>query len=119
MQRTSHVSRKFPVKITDLAKVGNCYTKIGQGSAIKWKGTGYLLTGKIFDEYEVTTNVGDGKTLPALEKALIGLCEKDNRSVMIHHEWAFGNRGVKNMVPSNATIIYDFTVNEIGGTAEL
>ena len=54
--------------------------------------------------------VGDGKTIKALEKSLLGLCANDSRSVIIHPDHAFGKRGVPGRVPISATVIFDFTV---------
>jgi len=102
-----------PVKVMDSVKTGNCDVKVTNGAVVTWKGIGYLLTGKIFDQYEVPTTIGDESTLPALENALLGLCVGDARSIMIHQEKAFGASGVPGMVPMNTTVIYDFNIVKI------
>jgi len=116
---SAHVTKESPVKIIDASATGVCEQKVKVGDRITWNGTGYLLTGKIFDDYSVTITIGDGRTIPALENALLGLCEGDHRSVTIHPDAAFGEAGVKNMVPMHATVIYDISVEKINPKVEL
>ena len=116
---SAHVTKESPIKIIDTLKTGECEQKVKDGDRIKWKGTGYLLTGKIFDDYSVTITIGDKRTIPALENALLGLCEGDNRAVTIHPDAAFGETGVIDMVPGHATVIYDISVEKINPKVEL
>jgi len=119
LKMSAHVSKETPVKMIDSVKTGECVDKVAQGTRLTWQGTGYLLTGKIFDEYKVTITIGDGRTLPALENSLLGLCPGDNRTVIIHPDSAFGEAGISNWVPMRATVIYDVTALEILPKAEL
>jgi len=118
---SAHVTKEAPVKTIDTFETGKCEEKekVKEGDQITWAGNGYLLNGKTFDEYSVTITIGDGRTIPALENALIGLCEGDKRSVIIHPDAAFGEAGIKNMVPMHATVIYDISVEKINPKIEL
>jgi FKBP-type peptidyl-prolyl cis-trans isomerase len=110
-RRTATVTKRRPVKISSVAVTGDCDVKVMRGDVITWSGTGYLLDGTIFDEYtNIQNTIGDGKTIRPLEKALVGLCAGDWRSITIHPDHAFGTRGVPGLVPSGATVIFDFTV---------
>ena len=68
---------------------------------------------KFFTNKVTTITIGDERTLPSLENALLGLCKGDNRSVIIHPDAAYGEAGIKNMIPMYATIIYDITILEL------
>lgn len=113
------VSKENPVKTIDSLKTGECKDKVVKGTVLKWKGTGYLLTGKIFDDYEVTITIGDRTTLPALENSLLGLCKGDGRSIIVHPDAAFGDKGIQDMVPMHATVIYDVSVVHLINREEL
>jgi len=116
-RRYGGVTAENPIKITDLTPTtGDCDMKVANGSTIIWRGFGYTLDGRQFDKYEQQLNVGDGRTLPALENAILGLCANDGRSIMIHPTKAFGPRGVPGRVPFDATVIFDFTVLKIQKT---
>jgi len=118
-RRYGGVTAENPIKITDLTPTtGDCEApmKVVNGSTIIWRGFGYTLDGRQFDKYEQQLNVGDGRTLPALENAILGLCANDGRSIMIHPTKAFGPRGVPGRVPFDATVIFDFTVLKIQKT---
>jgi len=116
-RRSGSVTVEDPIKTTDLTPTtGDCDMKVANGSTIIWRGFGYTLDGRQFDKYEQQLNVGNGRTLPALENAILGLCENDGRSVMIHPTKAFGAEGVPGRVPFDATVIFDFTVLKIQKT---
>jgi len=116
-RRQGGVTAENPVKITDLTPTtGDCDMKVANGSTIIWRGFGYTLDGRQFDEYEQQFQVGDGRTISALENAILGLCADDSRSVMIHPTKAFGAKGVVGRVPFDATVIFDFTVLKIQKT---
>ena len=116
---SAHVTKDKPIKMIDTFPTGQCEDKVKDGDRITWKGTGYLLTGKIFDEYSVTITIGDGRTIPGLENALLGLCVGDSRAVTLHPDAAFGAAGIVDMVPMNATVIYDISVEKINPKVEL
>jgi len=116
-RRSGAVTSENPIKVTDLqATTGNCEMKVANGSIIIWKGFGYTLDGRMFDQYEQQLEVGNGRTLPALENAILGLCADEGRSIMIHPDKAFGAEGVPGRVPFDATVIFDFTVLKIQKT---
>jgi len=66
--------------------------------------TGKYLNGKIFTDFEETLNINE--TLPALQKALIGMKLNEKRQIYIHPDLAFG----KTFPSLDSLVIFDIEI---------
>ena len=99
------------VHITHIEETGHCHAVASKGSTVKRKTYGYLLNGKMFlDGKVVETTIGDGNSLIGVEKGLLGLCKGDHMSMVLHSDFAYGTKGLEDLVPINATLIMDMWV---------
>ena len=73
---------------------GECDVKVMSGDYVTYRRIGYLLNGKIIEDKVFETIVKkSGNT--DLEKALLGMCVADNRSITLHPTALFTDRPEK------------------------
>jgi FKBP-type peptidyl-prolyl cis-trans isomerase len=82
------------------------------GSHVKVHYTGWFTSGKKFDSsvdahqpYEFT--IGKGEVIKGWDEGVIGMRVGGKRQLRIPPELAYGETGYKNIIPPNATLIFD------------
>lgn len=81
------------------------------GKIVRFQYEGRLADGPIFDSsYEngkpLQFVLGKGLVIPGLEQGIIGMREGGRRNLVIPPDLAFGEKGVKNIIPPSATLEY-------------
>ncbi len=74
--------------------------------------TGALADGKVFDSSETrkipfTFLLGAGQVIPGWDKGVVGMTIGERRKLTIPGNQAYGEKGVANIIPPNATLIFE------------
>lgn len=74
--------------------------------------TGTLADGKVFDSSETrkipfTFLLGAGQVIPGWDKGVLGMTIGERRKLTIPGNLAYGEKGVANIIPPNATLIFE------------
>jgi len=91
--------------------------KIGDRVRIAYKGKLDPTKSKCFDKatiakpYEFT--LGSKRVIPGINLAVEGMCRESMRELIIPSHLGFGQAGLGDRVPPNATLYYDMTLKEI------
>eukprot|EP00052_Salpingoeca_macrocollata_P015687 m.125246 g.125246 ORF g.125246 m.125246 type:complete len:179 (+) comp19772_c3_seq1:33-569(+) len=81
--------------------------------------TGTLEDGRVFDTSRqenrepISFQLGQGKVIPGWEQGLMGACEGEMRKLKIPPELAYGDTGVKDVIPPKAHLFFDVEVKKI------
>ncbi len=92
--------------------------KLGQRVSVQY--TGWLTNGKKFDsswtrggQPFVVQPLGDARVIKGWNQGLVGMKVGGKRQLRIPPELAYGDRGAGNVIPPNATLIFDIDVVSI------
>jgi len=107
------VSAEKKLKITDILPTGNCDIKVEDKDLVTFEAWGYNSDGRRFDSGLYESKIGSGDLIKGIDEGIRGLCSGDQRSLKIHSDWAYGDKGLGNRVSAGATIIYDIKVYTI------
>ncbi len=74
--------------------------------------TGKLTDGKVFDSSEQRQvpfpfTLGSGQVIPGWEKGVEGMKIGERRRLTIPAKMGYGDRGVGNVIPPNATLVFE------------
>jgi FKBP-type peptidyl-prolyl cis-trans isomerase len=93
------------------------------GSHVRVHYTGWFTDGKKFDSsvdahqpYEFT--IGKGDVIKGWDEGVTGMKAGGKRQLRIPPELAYGETGFKNIVPPNATLIFDIQLLAVSGPGE-
>ena len=85
----------------------DCKMSSFQDDLIHWHYKGKLLDGHIFDQGKFHAKLGHGQVITGVDKAMRGLCVGERRRMIIHPDWAYGDGGVRNVIPPKSVLIFD------------
>jgi peptidylprolyl isomerase len=106
----------------DLEEGSGAEVEAGQQVTVRY--TGWLAEdGTKFDSsYDrgrtFTFIPGSGQVIPGWEEGVIGMQEGGVRQLLIPPDLAYGEQGAGNVIPPDATLIFEVELVEIGGGAE-
>ena len=88
------------------------------GNIVTMEYTGWLENGCIFDSSYISGDpltfiTGKGLAIPGMENGLIGRVKGDVVRIVIPPELAYGNRGIKKLIPPNSTIYFEVEILEV------
>ena len=92
---------------------------ISPGDTIKINYEGYFFDGKLFDSTVKTNNPmefvygREKQVIPAFEMMLKNMQDKEKALYIVAPEFAFGTRGVKDIVPPNVPLIFVLEVDTV------
>lgn len=97
-------------------KVGTgAEVKSGQTVTVNY--TGMLTNGTVFDssigKAPFTTAIGVGQVIPGWDKGISGMKVGGQRRLIIPPALAYGDRGAGNVIPPNATLIFDIELLDV------
>lgn len=82
------------------------------GDHIKVHYTGWFTSGKKFDStvdanQPYSFNLGKGEVIKGWDEGIVGMKVGGKRQLRIPPELAYGDKGYKNIIPPNSTLIFD------------
>ena len=114
------LTKKYPGKKLETSKRGVKYLvlkpgsgeKVGKNKLIQAHYTGTFPGGKKFDSSRdrgkpLEFTVGVGRVIPGWDEALSDMKVGEQRILVIPPELAYGKRGAGNVIPPNATLVFD------------
>lgn len=69
--------------------------------------------GREIDTSQDTVVVGAGKVAPGWDEALVGVCEGEERRLVLGPSLAWGTAGLPGLVPANSSVVIDMTVEKV------
>ena len=105
------------LKIKTNVKGSGAIPKKGQTIAVHY--VGELTDGRVFDSsFDKTyqpfvTTIGVGQVIKGWDEAFMGMKEGTHATLTIPPELAYGERGGGNIIPPNATLIFDVELLEV------
>lgn len=93
----------------------NCTRRTVKGDYIRYHYNGTFLDGTAFDSsYQRNTTyntyIGMGYVIAGMDRALLGLCTGEKRTVTLPPHLAYGEQGVENLIPGSAVLVFDIHV---------
>ncbi|MFH1378999.1 MAG: peptidylprolyl isomerase [bacterium] len=113
------IESKWPKAVTTpsglryvVTQKGTGSKKPGKGSNVKAHYTGTLLDGTKFDSsvdrgQPFEFPVGMGRVIPGWDESFLDMKKGEKRTLIIPPQLGYGDRGAGNLIPPNATLIFD------------
>jgi FKBP-type peptidyl-prolyl cis-trans isomerase len=67
----------------------------------------------VFDQGTISFNLGAGEVIPGWDQGVAGMKVGGSRKLVIGSSLAYGNRGAGGVIPPNATLVFDVTLNGV------
>ncbi|XP_034835979.2 peptidyl-prolyl cis-trans isomerase FKBP2 [Maniola hyperantus] len=101
-----------------------CTTKSKKGDLLHMHYTGTLEDGTEFDSSiprgnPLTFTLGSGQVIKGWDQGLIGMCEGEQRKLVIPPELAYGEAGAPPKIPKSATLTFHVDLVKIERKDEL
>jgi peptidylprolyl isomerase len=110
-KKMSEITTPSGLKYVDV-KVGEGATpKAGQNIKVKYAGT--LENGQKFDSGTFDFNVGQGEVIKGWDEGLLTMKVGGMRKLIIPPDLGYGARGAGNVIPPNATLLFDVELLKI------
>lgn len=113
---TGQVAGQTTIDTRDLKietlKQGSGNVAAAPGKKVTVHYTGSLSDGKIFDSSETrkapfTFTLGQGQVIPGWDKGVEGMKVGERRRLTIPSNLGYGEKGVGNIIPPNATLVFE------------
>ncbi|XP_034045782.1 peptidyl-prolyl cis-trans isomerase FKBP10 isoform X2 [Thalassophryne amazonica] len=101
------------VEVKEVPKV--CPRRTVKGDYIRYHYNGTFQDGSAFDSSYLrnrtyNTYIGVGQVIRGMDKALQGLCMGEKRRITVPPQMAYGEEGVRDLIPGSAVLIFDIHV---------
>ncbi|XP_072417308.1 peptidyl-prolyl cis-trans isomerase FKBP10-like isoform X2 [Chiloscyllium punctatum] len=95
-----------------------CPREVQSGDFIRYHYNGTFADGRKFDssyDHSSTFNVevGKGRLIPGMDKAVLGMCVNERRRIVIPPHLGYGSQGVDNVIPPDTTLYFDVILHDI------
>lgn len=120
----AEITAKYPdlipaasgLRYTILKAGGGEKPQAGATVAVSYKGM--LLSGEVFDNSDfhsgpMELQVGTRQVIPGWDETLLDMRQGEKRLVIIPPELAYGDRGVGNVIPPNAFLVFEMELVQI------
>jgi len=115
---------QLPLQV-DITKTVQCAdsAKAGEGDKVTVHYGGFLMDGTKFDSSfdrarPFTFELGIGQVIPGWDQGLLGVCPKEERHLVVPADLAYGERGAGEVIPPNATLLFDIVVVDVEQVAD-
>jgi peptidylprolyl isomerase len=97
--------------------------EVGEGDEVTVHYTGWLEDGTRFDSsynrgQPLTMVVGSGQVIPGWDEGLVGMKAGGKRQLRIPPDLGYGEEGAGEIIPPDATLIFDIELQSIGSTSQ-
>ena len=108
------------VQIETTFMPSTCATRAKNGDKLQVHYRGKLVDGKQFDaSYDrgqpLPVTLGSRQVIVGWEEGLVGMCLGEKRTLVIPPEKGYGKRGAGNVIPPDATLIFETELVSING----
>lgn len=102
----------------------NCVREAANGDNVRYHYNATFMDGKTFDSsYQrggaKVALLGEGRLIAGIDKGLRGMCVKEQRRITIPPHLAYGSTGAGDVVPPDATLIFDLLLVDLWNMADL
>jgi len=103
-----------------LEEIEGIGAEIKKGDVVKVKLNGWLNKGdQIQKDYVNTITLGSRNLIPGIEYAIKGMKNNGMRKVQISPNLGYWDKGVKDVIPPNALLIYQIEVLDVESITQL
>lgn len=108
----------LPTSLTVTDSVVGTGAEAVPGAQVTVNYTGRLPDGTIFDSsiprgQAFTFNLGGGQVIKGWDQGIVGMKEGGTRRLIIPSDLAYGNQAVGDVIPANATLIFDVELLDV------
>lgn len=102
----------------------DCVREAASGDSVRYHYNATFMDGKTFDSsYQrggaKVALLGEGRLIAGIDKGLRGMCVKEQRRITIPPHMAYGSTGAGDVVPPDATLIFDLLLVDLWNMADL
>jgi len=99
------------IKIEEIAPGSGEPAKNGNTVDLKYRGT--FPEGKEFDKGNFSFTIGSGQVIQGFDLGVTGMKVGGKRKITVPPELGYGARGAGNVIPPNATLVFELEVLKI------
>jgi len=113
------IPQQLPTSLTATDQVVGTGAEAKAGDTVTVNYVGMLPNGQVFDAsanhgQAFSFQLGAGQVIPGWDQGLVGMKEGGKRRLIIPPDLAYGSRGAGNVIPPNATLIFDVELVKVG-----
>lgn len=102
----------------------NCEREAKNGDNVRYHYNATFVDGKAFDssyqrEAAKVALLGEGRLIAGIDKGLQGMCVNERRRITVPPHLAYGSAGAGDMVPPDATLVFDVLLIDLWNKADL
>ncbi|XP_072230295.1 peptidyl-prolyl cis-trans isomerase FKBP10 [Leuresthes tenuis] len=102
----------------------DCARESKNGDYVRYHYNATFVDGKIFDSSREKGAakvglIGEGRLIAGIDKGLQGMCVNERRTITIPPHLAYGSTGAGDMVPPDATLVFDIVLMDLWNKADL
>ncbi|XP_029382883.1 peptidyl-prolyl cis-trans isomerase FKBP9 [Echeneis naucrates] len=101
-----------------------CGREAGEGDHVRYHYNATFEDGKVFDSSlqrgaAKVGVLGEGRLIAGIDKGLRGMCVNERRTVTIPPHLAYGSTGAGDVIPPDATLVFDIHLLDLWNKADL
>ncbi|WAR19305.1 FKBP2-like protein [Mya arenaria] len=114
--------KKLQIGVKKRAEV--CPKKSRKGDTLHMQYRGTLQSGEEFDSsysrnQPFVFTLGTGQVIKGWDQGLLGMCEGEERKLVVPSDMGYGARGAPPKIPPNAVLVFDVKLDKIERHGEL
>ncbi|XP_029977971.1 peptidyl-prolyl cis-trans isomerase FKBP9 [Sphaeramia orbicularis] len=101
-----------------------CAREVKNGDYVRYHYNATFIDGKTFDSSHQrgaakVGQIGEGRLIAGVDKGLQGMCVNERRTLTIPPHLAYGSTGAGDVIPPDATLVFDIHLLDLWNTADL
>ncbi|XP_008312025.1 peptidyl-prolyl cis-trans isomerase FKBP9 [Cynoglossus semilaevis] len=102
----------------------DCSRLVKDGDYVRYHYNATFVDGKTFDSSHQkgaakVALMGEGRLIAGIDKGLQGMCVNERRTITIPPQMAYGSTGAGDVVPPDATLVFDIVLLDLWNKADL